>query len=283
MLDIGWTELLVIAVILIVVVGPKDLPPMIRAFGKMTKRLRQTAGEFRAQFDEALREAELDDLKRSVDDVRSLNPANNIREALNPLRQMGQDIRSDLERSTRFEPKSDAGDEGVENSILPDLPFGLDEPPQELRPAAQQPAQPAPASQPVPSAPATGAAPAQAPVPAAVDATAVAATATAASAPAPAPVVAAPAPAPASPAPAAAAPAKAAKASGSKSAAKTAAPTKTAAKTPKSAPTAAAEAPKAKAVRTKSSATKTAEPAPAADIKVKAAPKTRKVKSEDRA
>mgnify|MGYP006156745257 CR=1 FL=1 len=55
MLDIGWTELLVIAVILIVVVGPKDLPPMIRAFGKMTKRLRQTAGEFRAQFDEALR------------------------------------------------------------------------------------------------------------------------------------------------------------------------------------------------------------------------------------
>ena len=125
MLDIGWTELLVIAVILIVVVGPKDLPPMIRAFGKMTKRLRQTAGEFRAQFDEALREAELDDLKKSVDDVRSLNPATSIREALNPLRQMGQEIKSDLERSTRFEPKSDAEDDGMENSILPELPFGL--------------------------------------------------------------------------------------------------------------------------------------------------------------
>ncbi|MCZ8179435.1 MAG: Sec-independent protein translocase protein TatB [Rhizobium sp.] len=278
MLDIGWTELLVIAVILIVVVGPKDLPPMIRAFGKMTKRLRQTAGEFRAQFDEALREAELEDIKRSVDDVRSLNPANSIREALNPLRQMGQDIRSDLERSTRFEPKSDAEDEGVENSILPELPFGLDEPPQELRPAAQQPAQPAPASQPVQSAPAAGTAPAQAPVPAAVDPTPVAVAAAAA------PVVAATAPAPASPAPAAAVPAKAAKASGGKSAAKTAAPAKPAAKTAKSAPaTAAVEAPKAKAVRAKSSATKTAEPAPAADIKVKATPKTRKMKSEDRA
>jgi sec-independent protein translocase protein TatB len=278
MLDIGWTELLVIAVILIVVVGPKDLPPMIRAFGKMTKRLRQTAGEFRAQFDEALREAELDDIKRSVDDVRSLNPANSIREALNPLRQMGQDIRSDLERSTRFEPKSDAEDEGVENSILPELPFGLDEPPQELRPAAQQPAQPAPTSQPVPSTPAAATVPAQAPVPAAVDTTPVAATATAT---ATAVVAAA---APASPAPAAAVPAKAAKASGGKSAAKTAAPAKTAAKTAKSSPAAAAaEAPKAKPVRAKSSSTKTAEPAAAADIKVKAAPKTRKMKSEDRA
>lgn len=280
MLDIGWTELLVIAVILIVVVGPKDLPPMIRAFGKMTKRLRQTAGEFRAQFDEALREAELEDIKRSVDDVRSLNPANSIREALNPLRQMGQDIRSDLERSTRFEPKSDAEDEGVENSILPELPFGLDEPPQELRPAAQQPAQPAPAPQPVQSAPAAGTAPAQAPVPAAVEPTPVAVAAAAAAAP----VVAATAPAPASPAPAAAMPVKAAKASGGKSAAKTAVPAKPAAKTPKSAPAAAAaEAPKAKAVRAKSSSTKTAEPVPAADIKVKAAPKTRKMKSEDRA
>lgn len=274
MLDIGWTELLVIAVILIVVVGPKDLPPMIRAFGKMTKRLRQTAGEFRAQFDEALREAELEDIKRSVDDVRSLNPANSIREALNPLRQMGQDIRSDLERSTRFEPKSDAEDEGVDNSILPELPFGLDEPPQELRPAAQQPAQPAPAAQSVPSTPA--AATAQAPaavVPAPVAAAAVTT-----------PLVAATAPAPSTPAPVAAVPAKVVKAAGGKSAAKTAAPAKSVAKTAKSSPAAAAaEAPKAKAVRAKSSAPKTAEPAPAADIKVKAAPKTRKMKSEDRA
>ncbi|EHS49038.1 Sec-independent protein translocase protein tatB-like protein [Rhizobium sp. PDO1-076] len=132
MLDIGWTELLVIAVVLIVVVGPKDLPPMIRAFGKMTKRLRQTAGEFRSQFDEALREAELDDLKKSVDDIRSLNPTNSLREAINPLRQMGQDIKSDLQKASRVDAPaavsqkpataSDvAGTPVVEHSILPDL------------------------------------------------------------------------------------------------------------------------------------------------------------------
>lgn len=143
MLDIGWTELLVVAVVLIVVVGPKDLPPMIRAFGKMTRRLRQTAGEFRSQFDEALREAELDELKSSVNDIRSLNPANTIRDTLNPLRQMGQDIRSDLERSTRYEPKTSepadfaAEDEAVtEPSILPDTPLTLRDAPQELRAAS---------------------------------------------------------------------------------------------------------------------------------------------------
>jgi sec-independent protein translocase protein TatB len=162
MLDIGWTELLVIAVILIVVVGPKDLPPMIRAFGKMTKRLRQTAGEFRAQFDEALREAELDDLKNSVNDLRSMNPANSIRETLNPLRQMGQDIKSDLQKATRMDnptPASSsmaaaaAGVTPTENSILPDLPTGAATVPPDLAPPVAAPATAAAQSEPASTAP----------------------------------------------------------------------------------------------------------------------------------
>ncbi|RWX75679.1 twin-arginine translocase subunit TatB [Neorhizobium lilium] len=101
MFDIGWTELLVIAVVLIVVVGPKDLPPMLRAFGKMTANLRKMAGDFRTQFDEALRESELDDVRRTLSDAQRLNPTNALREAINPLRQMGQDIRSDLQKATQ--------------------------------------------------------------------------------------------------------------------------------------------------------------------------------------
>ncbi|MCD2171555.1 Sec-independent protein translocase protein TatB [Rhizobium sp. C4] len=104
MLDIGWTELLVIAIVLIVVVGPKDLPPMLRAFGKMTKRLRVMAGEFRQQFDEALREAELDDVRQTFSDAQKLNPVNSLKDALNPLRQMGNDIRSDLQNAAKPEP-----------------------------------------------------------------------------------------------------------------------------------------------------------------------------------
>ncbi|TDK38818.1 twin-arginine translocase subunit TatB [Rhizobium deserti] len=101
MFDIGWTELLVIAIVLIVVVGPKDLPPMLRAFGKMTSNLRKMAGEFRSQFDEALRESELDDVRRTISDAQRLNPTNALREAINPLRQMGQEIRNDLQKSTQ--------------------------------------------------------------------------------------------------------------------------------------------------------------------------------------
>ncbi|ASY62833.1 Twin-arginine translocation protein TatB [Sinorhizobium sojae CCBAU 05684] len=99
MLDIGWTELVVIAIVLIVVVGPKDLPPMLRAFGRMTAKMRGMAGDFRRQFDEALREADLDDVRRTISDAQSLNPTTALRDAMNPLRQLGNEIKSDLQKA----------------------------------------------------------------------------------------------------------------------------------------------------------------------------------------
>jgi len=85
MLDIGWSEILVIAVVAIVVVGPKDLPPMLRALGRTISKMRRMAGEFQGQFNEALKEAELDDVKKSFDELRGLNPMNDIKNSLNPL------------------------------------------------------------------------------------------------------------------------------------------------------------------------------------------------------
>jgi sec-independent protein translocase protein TatB len=96
MFDIGWTEMLVIAVVMIVVVGPKDLPRMLRTFGKTTAKLRAMAGDFQKQFNEALKEAELDDVKKSVDELRSLNPANEIRKQLNPFEKAAADVRAGL-------------------------------------------------------------------------------------------------------------------------------------------------------------------------------------------
>lgn len=96
MFDVGWPELLVIAIVLIVVVGPEDLPRMLRAFGKATARMRSMAGEFRTQFDEALKEADLDDVRKTISDAQKLNPTKSLREAMNPLRQVGEDIRSGL-------------------------------------------------------------------------------------------------------------------------------------------------------------------------------------------
>ena len=97
MFDIGWTEMLVIAVVMIVVVGPKDLPRMLRTFGKTTAKLRAMAGDFQKQFNEALKEAELDDVKKSVDELRSLNPANEIRKQLNPFEKAAADVRAGLD------------------------------------------------------------------------------------------------------------------------------------------------------------------------------------------
>lgn len=138
MLDVGWTELLVIAVVLIVVVGPKDLPPMLRAFGKMTTRLRAMAGEFRSQFDEALKEAELDDVRKTIGDAQKLNPMNSIRDAINPLRQTANEIKADLQRAATVETpavsetkaSATAAAEAASGTVtLPDIDTALAQPP----------------------------------------------------------------------------------------------------------------------------------------------------------
>jgi Tat protein translocase TatB subunit len=100
MLDVGWTEILVIAIVLIIVVGPKDLPQMLRTFGRMMSKMRGMASDFRHQFDEALREADLEDVKKTIGEAQKLNPLNTIRDAVNPLRQMGNDIKADLQKTT---------------------------------------------------------------------------------------------------------------------------------------------------------------------------------------
>lgn len=108
MLEVGWSEILVIALILIIVVGPKDLPGMLRTFGRMASRVRGMANEFRSQFDEALREAELDDVRKGLNEVNKLNPANSLRDAINPIRKLGEDIKSDLRKATDMKDEPSA-------------------------------------------------------------------------------------------------------------------------------------------------------------------------------
>jgi sec-independent protein translocase protein TatB len=62
--DVGWTEIVVIACVAIIVVGPKDLPRVLRTVGKTVGNLRRLAGDFQKQFDDALKDAELDEVKK---------------------------------------------------------------------------------------------------------------------------------------------------------------------------------------------------------------------------
>lgn len=68
--EIGASELLVIAVVALIVVGPKDLPVLLRRLGQFVAKLRGMASEFRASFDEMARQSELDDLRREVEAMR---------------------------------------------------------------------------------------------------------------------------------------------------------------------------------------------------------------------
>ncbi|TPK97937.1 MULTISPECIES: Sec-independent protein translocase protein TatB [unclassified Mesorhizobium] len=107
MFEVGWSELLVIAVVMIVVVGPKDLPNMLRTFGRTAAKLRAMAGDFQKQFNEALKEAELDDVKSSIDSLRGLNPMNEVRKQLNPFEQAAADVRAGVDTMMKPKPAAD--------------------------------------------------------------------------------------------------------------------------------------------------------------------------------
>src|SRR5215472_17810070 len=69
MFDIAWGEFVVIAVVALIVIGPKELPAVLRAIRQWTTKIRRMAAEFQGQFQEALREAEMADLKKDIDDA----------------------------------------------------------------------------------------------------------------------------------------------------------------------------------------------------------------------
>ncbi|MCK0208380.1 Sec-independent protein translocase protein TatB [Starkeya koreensis] len=102
MFDIGWSELLVVGVVALVVIGPKELPRVLRTVGQGVNKLRRMAGEFQGQFNEALREAELTDLKDSVSGLKNdlsglaSDARNSISNALptNPLQDIATDVKA---------------------------------------------------------------------------------------------------------------------------------------------------------------------------------------------
>jgi len=71
MFDIGWGELVVIGVVALIAIGPKELPGVLRSVGQWTGKIRRMASEFQGQFQEAMREAEMADVKKQVDQLTS--------------------------------------------------------------------------------------------------------------------------------------------------------------------------------------------------------------------
>ncbi|HEY4114517.1 MAG TPA: Sec-independent protein translocase protein TatB [Rhizomicrobium sp.] len=74
MIDLSWSHILIVLVVALVVVGPKDLPRLMRMVGQWLAKARAMADQFRKSFDEMARQAELDDLRREIQALRSERP-----------------------------------------------------------------------------------------------------------------------------------------------------------------------------------------------------------------
>lgn len=97
--DIGWVELLIIAAVAIIVVGPKDLPRMMRIIGGWLGKARGLAREFQRSFDDLIKESELDDLRKEVEELKALNPIDDVKKALDPtdeLRELDKSLKDEM-------------------------------------------------------------------------------------------------------------------------------------------------------------------------------------------
>jgi sec-independent protein translocase protein TatB len=84
MFDIGWGEFLVIGIVALIVIGPKELPGVLRSLGQGISKVRRMASEFQGQFQEAMREAEMAELKKSVDEVNAAARGFTYYDPMNP-------------------------------------------------------------------------------------------------------------------------------------------------------------------------------------------------------
>jgi sec-independent protein translocase protein TatB len=122
MFDIGWSELLVIGVVALIAIGPKELPGVLRAVGHWMGKIRRMASEFQGQFQEAMREAELADVKKQFDDMTSVT---GDLTKFDPL----ADVQKDVERSVTAEPPLVVrAADAAASTPLPEAPAPVPEP-----------------------------------------------------------------------------------------------------------------------------------------------------------
>jgi sec-independent protein translocase protein TatB len=146
MFDISWTEFVLIGVVALVVIGPKELPGVMRTMGQWTRKVRGMAAEFQNQFQEAMREAEMTDLKKQVDEM-----AHDIKH-YDPLKDVRSDVEAagkDIERSLTGTPaQTPPAAEPVVAEAASELPAAL---PPAAAPAAIEDASEPPAALPLPA------------------------------------------------------------------------------------------------------------------------------------
>jgi sec-independent protein translocase protein TatB len=123
MFDIGWSELVVIAVVALIAIGPKELPGVLRMVGQWMGKARKMAAEFQGQFQEAMREAEMADLKKTFDEVKEAASglaSNNIMTSLQ--KDVGDALKIDDIDKPAIEPPATSSDAPATSGDVPVMP-----------------------------------------------------------------------------------------------------------------------------------------------------------------
>lgn len=125
MFDIGWDEMALIAVISLIVIGPKDLPVVLRQMGRWTRKAREMASEFHRGVDDMVRESELDELKKQVSKVSDVNLLRQeVDKAIDPTGEMAKAM------------ELPALDMSAASEVAPPVLASVTEPPpEEIKPA----------------------------------------------------------------------------------------------------------------------------------------------------
>jgi sec-independent protein translocase protein TatB len=126
MLDIGWTELMVIVLVLILVVGPKDLPKVVRTVGQWTAKARRISREFTSSLEEMGREAELDDLRRDLNRIGSGSSVTALDKHIDPDGSLKKAVQADYTAGTAGQLGTPAALPDDETKAPAEIPAGGD-------------------------------------------------------------------------------------------------------------------------------------------------------------
>ena len=130
LLDFGWSELMLIGIVALVVIGPKDLPKALRVAGFWVRKARTLSREFQSSVEQMVREAELDEMRQELKKASEINLDHEFREAVDPTGSLAESLKP------------------------PELPnFSGTAPPEPAPPETAQAALPAPAVEPAGAAP----------------------------------------------------------------------------------------------------------------------------------
>lgn len=98
MIDIGFTEMVLIAVVTILVVGPKDLPKVMRTVGMWGRKARRLASEFQTSMNDLAREADLEEIAKGAKKFKDFSPERMVKEAIDPTGSLDDDVLKETER-----------------------------------------------------------------------------------------------------------------------------------------------------------------------------------------